>query len=78
MSIRIITSNYIKALKKNVAPRTNTCAKPWEGSVLINVDASFNLENFTGGIDAVIRDGAGNFIASCNNPIDYAINANTF
>jgi ribonuclease HI len=45
--------------------------------VLANVDASFKPENLDGGIGAVIRDEAENFIAACNDPINYAIDTNT-
>uniref|UniRef100_A0ACD6ATS5 Uncharacterized protein n=1 Tax=Avena sativa TaxID=4498 RepID=A0ACD6ATS5_AVESA len=38
---------------------------------------SFNPENLKGGIGAVIRDDRGRFIAACNDPVHYAIDANT-
>jgi hypothetical protein len=43
---------------------------------MINVDASFNLENLTGGTGAVIRDDHGRFVTACNNSVQYAIDAN--
>ena len=44
---------------------------------MINVDASFNAENLSGGIGAVLRDDTGKFIAAWNNPIHYAMDAHT-
>ena len=44
---------------------------------MINVDASFSLDNHSGGIGAVIRNDTGDFFAACNNPILHAIDAYT-
>jgi ribonuclease HI len=63
-------------LRKNATKRKSTCIKPNESYVLINVDASFKLESLEGGIGAIIHD-VGNFIAACNDPINYAIDVNT-
>jgi hypothetical protein len=41
------------------------------------VYASFNPENISCGIGTVIRDGNGDFIVTWNDPIQYAIDANT-
>jgi hypothetical protein len=64
-------------LRKNATKRTSTWIKPKESYVLINVDASFKPESLEGGIGAIIRDDVGNFIVACNDPINYAIDANT-
>ena len=52
-------------------------SKPKEGHVLVNVDASFNPESHSEGIGAVIKDDSGRFIATCSDPVPYAIDANT-
>ena len=45
---------------------------------MINVDASFNHDNLSGGIGAAIRDDTGRFIAACNiEPIAFGIDAST-
>jgi ribonuclease HI len=64
-------------MRKNTTKRKSTWTKPNESYVLVNVDASFKPESLDGGIGAVIRDGTGNFIVACNDPINYAIDANT-
>ena len=77
MSIRVITENNIRALRKSGSIRKSKWSRPKEGFVLINVDASFNEESLSGGIGAIIRDDTGKFIAACNNSISYAADANT-
>jgi hypothetical protein len=77
MSIRVITQNNIRVLRKNSVKRKSSWNKPKENFVLINVDASFVPENFTGGIEDVIRDATGRFIAACSDPIHYAADAHT-
>jgi hypothetical protein len=42
MSIRIVTTNNIRAMKKNPKKRKSVWTKPKEGYVLINVDASYD------------------------------------
>ena len=44
---------------------------------MINVDASFNLDNHSGGIGAAIRNDTGGFVAVCNNPTLHATDAYT-
>jgi ribonuclease HI len=77
MSIQVITTNNIRSLRKNSIKKQSVWAKPREGYVLINVDASFNLEYLSGGIGVVIRDHMGSFIAACNEKVQYAIDAST-
>ena len=64
MSIRIITENNIRASRKKSASRQTKWVKPREGFLMINVDASFNADNFSGGIGAVIRDNTDRFVAA--------------
>jgi hypothetical protein len=40
---------------------------------MVNVDASFNPENLTSEIGAVIRDDNRRFVASCNDLVQYVI-----
>jgi ribonuclease HI len=77
MSIQVITTNNIRSLRKNSIKKQSVWAKPREDYVLINVDASFNLEYLSGGIGVVIRDHMGSFIAACNEKVQYAIDAST-
>jgi ribonuclease HI len=62
---------------KNAEKRKSVWTKPKEEYVLINVDASYDPESHSGGIGAVLRDDVGRFIAACNDPIIYEIDANT-
>ena len=46
MYIQVITENNIRALRKNPITRRSKWVKPREGFVMINIDASFNLDNY--------------------------------
>ena len=46
MYIHVITENNIRALQKNPITRRSKWVKPREGFVMINIDASFNLDNY--------------------------------
>ena len=46
MYIQVITKNNIRSLRKNPITRRSKWVKPREGFVMINIDASFNLDNY--------------------------------
>jgi hypothetical protein len=59
MSIRVITTNNIRAIRKNSENKKSAWIKAKEGHVMVSVDASFNPINLTCGTGAVIRDDHG-------------------
>ena len=63
MSIATLTTNYMKAEKKNIKIKTQW-KRPPEDFLLLNVDASYNYERSTGSSGAVIRDARGVFVAA--------------
>jgi hypothetical protein len=71
LSIQTIATNNRRVMVKNAEKRKGVWAKPKEGYVLINVDASYDPESHSGGIVAVLRDDVGRFIAACNDLIIY-------
>jgi hypothetical protein len=56
MSFQIITTNNIKALKKNSINKKSVWIRAKGGHIMVNVDASFNSENLMGEIGTVMRD----------------------
>jgi methionyl-tRNA synthetase len=49
--------------------------KPRASCLKLNVDAAFNVDDFTGAAEAVIRDNQGNFVADTAKYIDHVLSA---
>lgn len=66
MTIRVLATNFIRSCTPKHPCRKDhhMWKKPNQGTVKINVDASFHAENVSGACEAVARDEHGNFIVA--------------
>lgn len=63
MAIAALATNYARAKKKPVRKREGW-QKPTYGKLILNIDASFEIESGSGSTGVVIWDPAGSCIAS--------------
>ena len=65
MSIRALSLNFVRAAgKPKERPRLNKWPVVLSSQQVLNVDASFHVEDHTGGCGAVVRDTRGKFIGA--------------
>ena len=64
--VRVLATNFVRAATLNhpIRKEIHTSKKPMEGTVRINIDASFHAETLSGSSGEVARDYKGNFIAA--------------
>lgn len=63
--------NFVRAAATKIVPsRTNRWARPLNGQLVLNTDASL-LEDHTGSCGAVIRDHLGFFVAASTSKLDH-------
>ena len=67
-AISALAKNYSRAKFKHNRIRRHGWEKPPEGTIKLNVDASFDIASGTGATGAILRDHSGLFVAaSCSN-----------
>jgi hypothetical protein len=71
MSIGVLATNYWRAKKKKFQSKKEVWVCPNEGSIKINVDASYDADLGTEGMGAIARDCKGKFVAACCKEIHF-------
>jgi hypothetical protein len=75
MSITIAAKNYLLARNKPNAVLREGWKKPPEEKLMLNVDATFQLESGRGGIRVVVRDYTGQCVAAMNRFLPHMVDA---
>lgn len=71
-AIVALTLNFVRvAGKTNAAPRLNKWKPALENQQILNVDASFCEEDYSGSCGAIVRDHRGNFISASTATLEH-------
>lgn len=72
-AIQALTLNYVRATGKTpMGPRINRWRKPLFGQLVLNVDASFSEEDYSGSCGDVVRDHLGAFVGASTAKLKHA------
>lgn len=74
LSIATLTSNYMRSRKKT-ARRNEVWKRPPEGKLMINIDASFDINSGSGSTGVIIRDVAGGCLAAAQSFLAQVVDA---